>query len=62
MSEKIYIQEDGEMREATPDEVSQLLSDQETFAIFKAEEEAIRTSALSKLAELGLTEEEIAAL
>jgi hypothetical protein len=62
MSEKIYIQEDGEKREATPDEVSQLLSDQETFAIFKAEEEAIRTSAFSKLAELGLTEEEIAAL
>ena len=62
MSEKIYIQEDGEMREATADEVSQLLSDQETFATFKAEEEAIRTSAFSKLAELGLTEEEIAAL
>jgi hypothetical protein len=62
MSEKIYIQEDGKMREATPDEVSQLLSDRETFANFRVEEETIRTSAFAKLAALGLTEAEIAAL
>jgi hypothetical protein len=65
MSETIYVQEDGEMREATPEELAQLLADQELESARIAEQEAkleSRTSALAKLAALGLTEEEIAAL
>jgi DNA-binding NarL/FixJ family response regulator len=65
MSEKIYVQEDGEMREATPEELAQIVADQQEAATRAAEELAkaeARTSALAKLAALGLTEEEIAAL
>jgi hypothetical protein len=62
MSEPIYIHENGETREATPAEASQLLEDQQIFADFKAEEQAVRNAAIAKLAALGFTEEEIAAL
>ena len=69
MAEKIFIQEDNEQREATPDEALQIKKD---IAEIEAREQArkeeqeakqlARTSALAKLAALGLTEEEIAAL
>jgi DNA-binding NarL/FixJ family response regulator len=65
MSEKFYIHENGEKREATPEEVVSFLELQEGCAESKAVEEAqaaARESALAKLAALGLTEEEIAAL
>jgi hypothetical protein len=65
MSETIYVQEDGEMREATSEEVIEILAIQKTAEAKAAEELAkveARTSALAKLAALGLTEEEIAAL
>jgi hypothetical protein len=65
MSEKIYVQVDGEKREATKEELTQILADQTAYAAFKAEEESkseARNSALAKLEALGLTEEEIAAL
>ena len=65
MTEKFYIQEDGEKREATPEEVAQILADQEVYATLDAEQAAkiaSRESALAKLAALGLTEDEIAAL
>ena len=65
MSEKIYVQIDGEKREATQEELVQILADQAAYSALKAQEEVTaqaRTSALAKLAALGLTEEEIAAL
>ena len=65
MSETIYIQEDGEMREATQAELAQLEIDREAEELRLIEQEAkeaARQSALAKLAALGLTEEEIAAL
>jgi hypothetical protein len=69
MSEKIYIQVNGEKLEATGEELALILQYQaEAQAeklVIEAEleaKEAARTSALAKLAALGLTEEEIAAL
>jgi hypothetical protein len=65
MSETIYVQEDGEMREATPEETKELLNIQkasEAKAVEELAKSEARTSALAKLAALGLTEEEIAAL
>lgn len=65
MTDKIYVQEDGEKREATKEELTQILADQAAYDAFKAEEESkseARSSALAKLEALGLTEEEIAAL
>jgi hypothetical protein len=65
MTDKIHVQVDGEKREATEEELTQILADQAAYASFKAEEESkaeARSSALAKLAALGLTEEEIAAL
>jgi hypothetical protein len=69
MSEKIFIQEDNNQREATPEEALQIQKD---IAELQALEQSIRedreakavakASALAKLAALGLTEEEIAAL
>jgi hypothetical protein len=69
MTEKIFIYEDNEQREATHEEALQIKED---IAEIEAREEArksekdardlARTSALAKLAALGLTEEEIAAL
>jgi hypothetical protein len=69
MTEIIYIHENGETREATEQEALELLETQaqaqEEQRIVEAEqlEKAnARTSALAKLAALGLTEEEIGAL
>jgi phosphoribosyl-ATP pyrophosphohydrolase len=65
MSEKLFIQIDGEVREMTEDEKKSYLKEIAAFeakeAEAKAKEEA-RESALAKLAKLGLTEEEIASL
>jgi hypothetical protein len=69
MTEKIFIYEDNEQREATHEEALQIKEDiaeiQAREDARKEEQEAkqlARTSALAKLAALGLTEEEIAAL
>jgi DNA-binding NarL/FixJ family response regulator len=65
MSEKMYISEDGVKREATAGEIAQFNQDQIEIQKATAEKEAKQTarqSALAKLAALGLTEEEIAAL
>jgi biopolymer transport protein ExbD len=65
MTDKIYIQEDETRREATAAELTQIKKDEQE-AIVRAEIEQAkkdaRVSALAKLAALGLTEEEIAAL
>jgi|LakMenE18May11ns_1017448.scaffolds.fasta_scaffold6904959_1 hypothetical protein len=62
MADKLFIQIDDEVREMTSDEKKEYL---ERIALVesdaKAKEEA-RSSALAKLAKLGLTEEEIASL
>jgi DNA-binding NarL/FixJ family response regulator len=69
MTDKIYIQIGDEKREATAQEASEILETQESFnekqEALQAEQEAkiaSRESALAKLAALGLTEDEIAAL
>jgi hypothetical protein len=69
MSEVIYIMDNGEKRKATPEELAQLQKDiaeaEKVEALKLAEKqskEAARESALAKLAALGLTEAEIAAL
>jgi hypothetical protein len=65
MEEKKYVSEDNQVREATPEELIQFELDAVEIALTEssllAKQEA-RTSALAKLAALGLTEEEIAAL
>jgi predicted GIY-YIG superfamily endonuclease len=69
MTEKIFIQDGDEIVEATGESLEYILAwrldlERETSAM-KAEQEAkefARQSALAKLAALGLTEEEIAAL
>ena len=64
-TEKIYIQVDDEVREATTEEAEQIKAEQIAVAEHLAAVEAklaARASALAKLAELGLTKEEIAAL
>jgi hypothetical protein len=65
MSEKLLIQIDNEVREMTEDEKKSYLKEiaavEAKEAEAKAKEQA-RESALSKLAKLGLTEEEIASL
>jgi DNA-binding NarL/FixJ family response regulator len=61
----IYIQENGEKREATEAEIAQFAIDRIQADKRQADEEAktaARQSALAKLAALGLTEDEIAAL
>jgi hypothetical protein len=65
----IYIQEDDNRREATADEVKAIEADRSALAKTEAKEladatakQAARESALAKLAALGLTEAEIAAL
>jgi DNA-binding NarL/FixJ family response regulator len=69
MSEKIYVQIDNEKIEATGEILDYVLESQ--LEAKKTEEDKLaeiqakadsRTSALAKLAALGLTEEEIAAL
>jgi DNA-binding NarL/FixJ family response regulator len=65
----IYIQEDHIKREATAQEVKEIEADRLRLGQLEAQElaeanakQAARESALAKLAALGLTEEEIAAL
>jgi DNA-binding NarL/FixJ family response regulator len=65
----IYIQEDDNRREATADEVKAIEADRLRLGKLEAQEladeaakKAARESALAKLAALGLTEAEIAAL
>jgi predicted amidohydrolase YtcJ len=69
MPEKIYIQIDNEKIEATGVLLEQILESQREATAIKNERDAqeqlraaARQSALAKLAALGLTEEEIAAL
>ena len=64
-TEIIKIQIDDLVREATAEEIAQIQAEQAEVAAQKAALEAkaaARASALAKLAELGLTEEEIQAL
>ncbi len=65
MTDKIYVQIGEDVREASSQELEQFKLDQAAQQVLEAELEAkatARTSALAKLAALGLTEEEIAAL
>ena len=69
MADKIYIQIGDEKREATSEETAEILATQKEFNDKQAEidlqkeaKATARQSALAKLAALGLTEEEIAAL
>jgi hypothetical protein len=62
MSEIFYIQEDGQKREATEEETKQIILDQTEYEAYQLKSKETRESALAKLAALGLTEEEIAAL
>ena len=64
-TETIKIQIDGEVREATLDEIAIIEAQRAEISAIEAAAEAkaaARQSALAKLAELGLTEEEIQAL
>lgn len=65
MTEKIYVQINGERIEATGAILEQILKDRaeaEAEALVEQAKAAARQSALAKLAALGLTEDEIAAL
>jgi biopolymer transport protein ExbD len=69
MTETLYINDNGKKREATDEEIAQFEKDkadyEQKLILIEAEENAkiqARQSALAKLAALGLTEEEIAAL
>jgi hypothetical protein len=64
-TETIKIQIDDLVREATAEEIAEIEASQAAQAAAQADKEAMataRVSALAKLAELGLTEDEIAAL
>jgi hypothetical protein len=64
-TEKLFVNIDGELREMNAAEKTQFQKDQAEAAAIKAEEQAKETakaSARAKLAALGLTAEEIAAL
>jgi hypothetical protein len=65
MTEKIFVQVDNEVMEATGKVLDQILKDRAEAELqeqAKLAKIAARNSALAKLAALGLTEEEIAAL
>jgi predicted Zn-dependent peptidase len=65
MTEKIYVQINGERIEATGEVLDQILKDRADWEAQQLVEQArvaARQSALAKLAALGLTEDEIAAL
>lgn len=65
MAETIYIQIDNEKMEATGEVLQQILKDRAEAELQEEARQAkiaARQSALAKLAALGLTEEEIAAL
>ena len=62
MSDKLFIQIDGEVREMTSDEKKDYI---QQIALVESESKAreeARSSALAKLVKLGLTEEEIGSL
>ena len=61
----IYIQDGDNIREATSEEIVELADFQSDFAEIESQHQAklaARASALAKLADLGLTEEEVAAV
>ena len=65
MADKIYVGIDNERVEATGEVLEQILKDRAESKLAEQAKEAklaARESALAKLAALGLTEEEIAAL
>jgi|LakMenE18May11ns_1017448.scaffolds.fasta_scaffold9127774_2 hypothetical protein len=65
MTEQIYVSIDNERMEASGEVLEQILKDRAEAQLQEASRQAkiaARQSALAKLAELGLTEEEIAAL
>ena len=69
MSETIYISENGNRRQATADETAYILETQEELQTKSDAEEQAKTdaatarkSAVAKLANLGLTADEITAL
>jgi predicted Zn-dependent peptidase len=65
MTEKIYVQINGERIEATGEVLEQILKDRadwEAQQLVEQEKAASRQSALAKLAALGLTQDEIDAL
>jgi DNA-binding NarL/FixJ family response regulator len=65
MTEKIYVQINGERIEATGEILEQILKDQSEWQTQQLAEQArlaSRESALAKLAALGLTQDEIDAL
>jgi hypothetical protein len=69
MSEIIYVQDNNKKRKATAEEIAQIEKDQAEYEaqqrLIEAETTAkaeARESALAKLADLGLTAEEIASL
>jgi hypothetical protein len=65
MTEKIYVQINGERIEATGEILEQILKDQsewETQQLAEQARLASRESALAKLAALGLTQDEIDSL
>jgi flagellar basal body P-ring protein FlgI len=69
MSETIYISENGNRRKATADETAYILETQEELQRQSAAQEQAKTdadtarkSAVAKLAKLGLTADEVAAL
>jgi predicted Zn-dependent peptidase len=65
MTEKIYVQINGERIEATGEILEQILKDQadwEAQQLVEQAKAASRQSALAKLAALGLTQDEIDAL
>lgn len=61
-TEVIKVQIDGEVREANAEEIEIIRAIQSEAAATQAASAAARQSALAKLAELGLTDDEIAAL
>jgi hypothetical protein len=69
MSDIIYVHENGVRREATADEAEYILATQNDFMLKQAEieakaeaEQTARENAIKKLADLGLTADEVAAL
>jgi DNA-binding NarL/FixJ family response regulator len=59
---KLFIQIDDEVREMNPEEQANFIAEQESLNLDLQSKVEARQSALAKLAALGLTEEEIAAL
>jgi DNA-binding NarL/FixJ family response regulator len=62
MTETIYVQIDDLKRKATPEELAQIAKDTAEHLQNEETKATARQSALDKLAALGLTEDEIAAL